>query len=154
MLTKTSINAIQALMYIAQRPGEAPVSPLEIAKRLGASPTYLGKIHTLLAKADLLKTHRGARGGVTLGRSPAEITLLDIAEACQGKVLGDYCAPHDNLSEVCAFHEAMYRLQEAILSVLSGWTLEMLLARPGPAKRLMGKVNCFMLCTLPEKRRR
>ncbi len=152
MLTKTSINAIQALMYIAQRPGDAPVSPLEIAKHLGASPTYLGKIHTQLAKADLLKAHRGAHGGVTLGRSPVNITLLDIVEACQGKVLGDYCAHHGDLSEVCAFHEAMHRLQEAILSVLSGWTLEMLLARPGPAKRLLGKVNCFMQCTLPEKR--
>lgn len=154
MLTKTTINAIQALMYIAQHPGEGPVPPLEIAKRLKASPTYLGKIHTQLAKANLLRTHRGAHGGVTLGRPPAEITLLDVVEACQGKVLGDYCAPHDNLNEVCAFHEAMYRLQEATLSVLSAWTLEMLLARPGPAKRLMDKVNCFMLCTLPEKRRR
>lgn len=154
MLTKTSINAVQALMYIAQRPNDTPVPPLEIAQHLGASATYLGKINTQLVKADLLKAHRGARGGVTLGQPPSAISLLAVVEACQGKVLGDYCAPHNDLSEVCAFHEAMHHLQQAILAVLSEWTLEMLLQRPGPAKRLLGKVNCHMLCTLPERPRR
>ncbi len=150
MLTKTSINAIQALVYIAQRDGAGPVSPVEIAEQLGASPSYLGKINTQLVKANVLQAHRGIKGGVTLARPPEAIRLLDIVEACQGKILGDYCTPYDNLAEVCGFHEAMFRLQEAIVTTLSGWTLRSLLDRPLPAKKLQGKVACRIGCALPK----
>jgi Rrf2 family protein len=151
MLTKTSLNAIQALIYVARQEGKVPVSPVAIAQQLGASPSYLGKINTQLVKAHLLEAHRGIKGGVTLVRPPASVTLLDIVEACQGKTLGDYCAPHDDLTEVCAFHEAMHGLKQAIIAALKKWTLQDLLDRPMPAKKLQGKVACRMMCALSEK---
>lgn len=150
MLTKTSINAIQALTYIARRGDSGPVSPIEIAEQLGASPSYLGKINTQLVKANILNAHRGIKGGMTLARPPEAITLLDIVEACQGKILGDYCTPYDNLDEVCGFHEAMFHLQQAVLRTLREWTLESLLKRPFPAEKLRGKVACRMACALPK----
>jgi Rrf2 family protein len=151
MLTKTSLNAIQALVYVARHQGKAPVSPVAIAKQLGASPSYLGKINTQLVKAHLLEAHRGIKGGVTLARTPGAITLLDIVEACQGKTLGDYCTPYDDLTEVCAFHEAMHGLQQAIISALKKWTLQNLLDHPMPIKKLQGKVACRMMCAVSEK---
>ncbi|HPO15731.1 MAG TPA: Rrf2 family transcriptional regulator [Candidatus Hydrogenedentes bacterium] len=151
MLTKTSLNAIQALVYITRQDSAGPVPPNEIAERLGASPTYLGKINTELAKANILNAHRGVKGGVTLARPPDQITLLEVVEACQGKILGDYCTPYDKLNEVCAFHEAMYGLQQAIIKSLQQWTLRDLANRPLPAKHLRNKVACRMRCTVPKE---
>jgi len=144
MLTKTSITAIQLLLYLVERKGRDPVAPAEAAAYLGASSTYLSKINTQLVKAQILAAHRGVNGGVTLARSPKDVTLLDIVEACQGKILGDYCTPHTKLDEVCAFHQAMVALQRAIVDTLRGWTLATLAARPRPAEHLRSKVACRM----------
>jgi Rrf2 family protein len=144
MLTKTSVTALRMLVYVARGQNGNPVAPAEAASTLGASLTYLSKINTELAKAGILITHRGTKGGVTLARPPEQISLLDVVEACQGRILGDYCAPHDDLSQVCAFHHAMHELQSQIIAVLSKWTLADMIRRPLPIEPLRGKVQCRM----------
>ncbi|MFP4500665.1 MAG: RrF2 family transcriptional regulator [Candidatus Hydrogenedentota bacterium] len=144
MLTKTSLNAIQALVYLALRDDKHPVAPGELAKQLGASTTYLSKVNTQLAKAGIVQAHRGTRGGVTLARRPEDITLRAVVEACQGQILGDYCAPHDDLEQVCAFHAAMHELQQAIINALDNWTLADLAETPLPSPELREQVNCLM----------
>jgi Rrf2 family protein len=144
MLTKTSETAIRMLILLARRSGEAPLSPRQIAETLDSSPTYTAKTAALLAKAGLLRSHRGAQGGVTLALPPAEISLLAIVEACQGRILGDYCQPADRLELVCAYHEAMHHVHEAVLGVLRRYTLAELVARPGPHGALVGAVRCRM----------
>jgi len=150
MLNQTTVTALQTLMYLCQREGSGPVAPAEIASQLGASLPYLSKINTQLVHADLLRAHRGAKGGVTLARAPRDISLLEIVEACQGKVLGDYCQPYDNLAVVCGFHAAMHDLQGAVLGSLSRWTLEELLKRPKPTGPLQGHTTCRMACAVPK----
>lgn len=146
MLTKTSVTAIQALVLMAQSGDDAPTSPQDMARQLGASTTYLSKIHTQLVKAGILQSHRGTHGGVTLARAPEQVPLLEIVEACQGRFLGDYCAPHDDLRQVCAFHHAMQELQAACTGTLARWTLADLAKRPQPVADLPDKVRCRMAC--------
>ena len=148
MLNQTTVTALQTLLYLAQREETAPVPPSQIAQQVGASLPYLPKINTLLVRADLLRAHRGAKGGITLARAPKNISLLDVVEACQGKVLGDYCQPYDDLNVVCGFHAAMHDLQGAILGSLSRWSLEDLLTRPTPTGPLKGHANCRMACAV------
>lgn len=142
MLTKTSETAILAMLYLLQEKPDTPVPPSQIAERLGTSATYLAKIMTLLGKAGLLRAHHGTKGGVTLSREPQAIPLLDIVEACQGRILGDYCQQHEELHDVCAFHQAMAELHEAVVGTLSRWTLADLAKRPGPAPALADMVLC------------
>jgi len=142
MLSETTLTAIRAVLYVALDKRDTPISPTEIAGRLGASPAYLSKINTSLVKNGVLRSHRGTRGGVTLATAPESITLLDIVEACQGKVLGDYCTEHDDLEQVCAFHAAMHRLQHEIVSTLRAWTMADMMARPLPCEELRDKVSC------------
>jgi Rrf2 family protein len=151
MLNQTTVTALQTLLYLCQRSETTPVAPAEIARQLEASLPYLSKIHTQLVRADLLRAHRGAKGGVTLARAPKDITLLEIVEACQGKVLGDYCQPYDDLAVVCGFHAAMHDLQGAILGSLSRWTLEDLRQRPRPTGPLQGHASCRMACAVPKQ---
>ena len=149
MLTKTSETAVRVLVLIAREAGERPVSPGQIAEQLGASPSYLAKISTLLVKADILKTFRGMYGGMKLSHPPEEISLLAIVEACQGKILGDYCQEHPKLKQVCAYHVAMHELQCAIVETLEKWTLAALAAKPAPDLALRDVVSCRMSRAAP-----
>lgn len=134
MLIKTTELAIKTLIYLALQDKPEPLSPRQIAQSLGFSPTYLAKTTNLLVRADILKAHRGALGGVTLGRSAGQISLLEIVEACQGRLVGDYCQESAPPSvKVCGFHQAMLEVHQAMVHTLSKWTLKDLADRPGPS---------------------
>lgn len=153
MLTQTSETALRALLYLLVNKAEEPVPPSRIAQHIDASPSYTAKVTTALVKADILRAHRGVKGGVTLSRPPEKITLLEIVEACQGKVLGDFCQDFDRMDLVCGFHRAMAELHQAIITTLNGWTLADLAKQPLPAAEIRDSVHCrmhLMLDSCPE----
>ena len=144
MLSKTSELAIQSLMFLMLSGEKGYVSPNRIAEAIGASPTYTAKVTAHLVRAGILRAQRGAKGGVQLEVTPEQVTLREIVEACQGRVLGDYCTPYDDMSVVCSFHEAMNELHLAIMQVLNKWTLADLAERPCPHKSIFDAVQCKM----------
>lgn len=150
VLTKTSLSAIRALVYLGFRNPEEPLPPRRIALELGESPTYLAKVIRYLVRAGILRAHRGVGGGVVLHRDPQTVTLRAIVEACQGTILGDFCNATEDLSQVCALHRAGAELHRAIVGILDRWTLADFLARPEPSPWLRGKVPCFLAgCATP-----
>jgi Rrf2 family protein len=144
MLTKTTISAIRALIYLGLSASGRPLSPRQIADALGESPTYMSKITGQLVRAGILRAHRGVVGGVTFQCLPQEITLLAIMEACQRMELAAFCEVAPDLSKTCAFHQAAVELQEAVVSVMSRWTLDRLLSRPHPIGRSHKSIPCWM----------
>jgi len=130
VLGKTTLSAIRALLYLAQQQSSACVSPRHIAAVLGESPTYLAKVLRHLVKAGVLRAEKGATGGVRLAMDPHDVTLLDVVEACQGTIVGDYCQAGVADVNVCSFHQAAKDLHDAITGVLSTWTLAAMLATP------------------------
>jgi len=144
MLTKTTETAIQILVFLGLYDEREPVSPNELARHLKTSPSYTAKITGMLVKADLLKAVRGSRGGVVLARAPEEITLLAVVEACQGRILGDYCDGVGEVHQTCAYHQAMKEAHDAILGVMQKWTIGDLVKKPLPSEEIRSSVNCRM----------
>ena len=144
MLTKTSETAVRALLWLTLQSNDEPRSPREIAEAIDSSPTYLAKTTAQLVKAGVLRSYRGAQGGVTLARPAAEITLLSIVEACQGRILASYCQPFDKLQLVCGYHEAMHEIHAATTNIMARWTLADLAARVLPHPSIAGRVQCRM----------
>ncbi len=144
MLGKTSISAIRALLFLAQQEGDGCWSPRRLAAELDESPTYLAKVLRHLVKAGILEAARGAHGGVHLVRRPREVTLLEVVEACQGAIVGDYCRSGRDKSEFCSFHEAAFELHTAIERVLGRWTLERLLRNPESKSGRRSEIPCLM----------
>lgn len=144
MLSRTSLSALRALIHLVAEGGGVPVPPKRIAVLLGESPTYLAKVAALLVRAGILQARRGASGGVTLRRPAEKIRLLDIVEACQGTLVGGFCQEVDDLSNACAFHRAGVELHEAIVGVLSRWSLEDLAASPRPSTARRSKIPCWI----------
>ncbi len=126
MITKTSLLATRALLYLARGPRGIATSPRSIALQLGESQTYMAKVLRSLVKTGILRAEHGSRGGVLLNRPPSEITLLAIVEACQGAIVTNYCGDIADLRSACAFHRAAVELREGIVAVLSRWNLEQL----------------------------
>ena len=144
MLTETAVTGLRALIHLAQEDSTAPLSPKRIAAALDVSPSYMAKIAGALARSEIVDSQRGAKGGIRLVRDPKSITLREVVEACQGKILGDYCEETRSLRHVCAFHRAMVELHEATTEVLHRWTLADLIACPSPSRSLAARVACRM----------
>jgi Rrf2 family protein len=144
MLGKTSLSAIRVLLFLAQQDGDGWWSPRRLAAELGESPTYLAKVLRHLVKAGILDVARGVHGGVHLLRHPRQVTLLEIVEACQGPIVGDYCRSGAPQPQVCHFHLAALELHTAIESVLGRWTLARLVEKPESASGRKRAVACLM----------
>ena len=87
--------AIRALFDIAYHGEGDPVSGREIAAREEIPQRFLEQILLELKRARLVTSKRGPRGGYLLGRSPAEISMLDIIETIDGPMIVDFCYPTD-----------------------------------------------------------
>lgn len=131
-MTKTTELGLQSVLFMAQQPRGHRVNPQDVAARLEESASYMAKVFRQLAQAGIIRAHRGAAGGFELARDPAEITLLDVVEACQGCVRGNYCAevPAERVRLMCGWHQAMWELREACRTVLKKWTIARILENP------------------------
>lgn len=76
--------ALAAMIFMAQQhqSGEY-ITIISISEQLGISKIYLEQVFSLLKKAELVLSFKGAQGGYQLARSPEEITALDILTAVE-----------------------------------------------------------------------
>ena len=80
--------ACRAVVELALREfSETPLTATQIAEQRGIPEKYLVRILLQLKRVGIVKSIRGSQGGYLLGRSPDEITLLDIVSAIDGAVL-------------------------------------------------------------------
>jgi Rrf2 family protein len=101
----------------------------EIADRQNIPAPFLAKIISQLSLSGLVTTFRGAGGGVTLSRPPAEINLLEVIEALDGPVRLNRCAIEPSMcprDENCPVHDVWSKAQADLTGVLSSTTFEAL----------------------------
>ncbi len=145
LLNKTTELGIQSLLYLASLPADTLITPPKMAATLESSPTYMSKVLRMLAKGEILESHRGIAGGFMLTRKPENITLLEIVVACQGTIASNYCTELSSDSAIrnsCGYHQAMVQLRDAVESVLKQWTLQMVIDAPAPTHN--AAPNCKM----------
>lgn len=76
---------LHCLALLAVIPGEAVLPGKALAEYHGVSESYLVKHLQSLTNAGLLESVPGPKGGYRLARPAAEITVLDIVDAIEGK---------------------------------------------------------------------
>ena len=77
-------------------------------------------------KAGLIRSHRGANGGLELGRPAESVTLRHVIEATEGEIAVNDCtttAPYDCFRLGCAVHVALKNAQDQFLKALDECTL-------------------------------
>jgi Rrf2 family protein len=125
-ITRQTEYAIRGLQELARRQEDAPVQLKVIAGACEVSEAFLAKIFQMLAQAGIVKSHRGVKGGFSIGRDPAEITLREIVEVCEGGIVLNHCLrkvdPCRN-AETCAVANVWRTAQAALTGALDGTSL-------------------------------
>ena len=79
-ISGTSQYAIRAVVYVATNGVDEPVRVGPIAKALDVPQNYLSKTLHQLARAGVLRSVRGPRGGFQLAIPPSRLTLARVTE--------------------------------------------------------------------------
>lgn len=132
MLSRKADYGVRAMMDIARRPPTTRAIVAEIAERQHIPAFYLAKIMPRLARAGLVRTSLGAAGGIALGMSASEITLLQIIEAIDGPLTLNLCSLDPGRCECsgdCPALDMWCRAQAQLNQMLTQTRLGDLIAR-------------------------
>lgn len=92
-LTARSEYALLALVYLARHEAEGFIPIDTIAQAQGIPPKFLEQLMLALKRARLLHSAKGQRGGYTLAKQPAQITLAEVVRLFDGAL-----APTESVS--------------------------------------------------------
>jgi len=122
----------RALLDLALHWGEGPVQLKDIAQRQNISVHYLEHLITPLIGAGMVRSTRGARGGVCLARPPQEIRLSEVIQLLEGSIAPTECINNPETcprSDLCVPRDIWSELKKAMDGVLESTTLQDLVER-------------------------
>ncbi len=93
-LSSMADYAVVTMTAAAKHCGGARVSATQLAEETGLPAPTVQKLVSRLTAAGLLRSTRGAHGGLKLARPAAAITLADIIEAVEGPIALTACVEH------------------------------------------------------------
>ena len=133
-LSNLADYAVITMCQAALHCGEGRVSAAELASETGLPVPTVQKLVSKLTAAGLLRSLRGAHGGLQLGRPAAAITVADIVEAIEGPITLTACVDHSrcDFEAGCSMRPHWPIINTALRSALAGVTLAQL--RHAPAR--------------------
>src|SRR5690349_5898567 len=90
-LTRQADYAVRAVLYLAQQAPGRRVSTAEVSREQRIPLTFLAKIVAQLGPAGVLRTTRGAHGGIWLARPAEMVSLLEVVEIIDGPLSLNVC---------------------------------------------------------------
>ncbi len=124
-ITRQTDYGIVLMTHMAGDPARWWAAP-ELADEVRLPLPTVSKILKLLTREGLLASHRGIKGGYTLGRSPEEISMAEIIACLEGPIAITECIDdttgcvHEPL---CRVRGNWQRINEAIRTALGGISL-------------------------------
>ena len=127
-LSNLADYAVITMCQAAQHCGNGRVSAAELATETGLPVPTVQKLVSKLTAAGLLRSVRGAHGGLQLGRPAAAITVADIVEAIEGRIALTACVDHTvcDYEAGCNMKPHWPVINNALRSALAGITLAQL----------------------------
>jgi Rrf2 family protein len=114
---------VHACTVLASLPADGALPAAKLAEYHGVPSAYLAKHLQSLARAGVLETTKGPRGGYRLARPPADITVLEVVEAIDGdesafrcteiRRRGPLAMPAREYKKQCGIHAAFDRADAA-----------------------------------------
>jgi len=93
-LSNLADYAVITMSQAATHCGDGRVSAAELAHETGLPVPTVQRLVSKLTAAGLMRSVRGAKGGLQLGRPAAAITVADIVEAVEGPIALTACIDH------------------------------------------------------------
>ncbi len=117
--------AFHAMLFLAASPNRHQLSVQDLARRMGVSDNHLSKVMQRLAKAGLVASKRGPKGGFYLDKAAADIRLLDIYETIEGRLTRQTCLLSKPVCDgtCCMLGDLLGALQDQVYHHLANTTL-------------------------------
>ena len=104
-ISEASSIAIHSLAFVAAVDGSVNVNRL--AKETGFSRNHISKVMQTLVRHGYLQSGRGPHGGFEIRKNADEVSILEIVELIEGRMIGHYCgiSKEECPFETCVFGE-------------------------------------------------
>jgi FeS assembly SUF system regulator len=133
-LSNLADYAVITMSQAASHCGNGRVSAAELASETGLPVPTVQRLVSRLTAAGLMRSVRGAKGGLQLGRPAAAITVADIIEAVEGPIALTACIDHGDcdFEAGCTMKPHWPLINARLRSALAEITLADLRAAPSP----------------------
>ncbi|MEQ9487719.1 MAG: Rrf2 family transcriptional regulator [Alphaproteobacteria bacterium] len=120
--------AVMAVVELAIRGENKPVSLIDIAERQSISLSYLEQIFARLRRAKLVRSIRGPGGGYLLAKTPDQVRISDVFSAFDDLPRDGRCSPSiphacSNRSVRCATHNLWAELGNEMFRAMQSITV-------------------------------
>jgi Rrf2 family transcriptional regulator, iron-sulfur cluster assembly transcription factor len=126
-ITKAGEYAVLGLMCLARRPVGSVVMIDEVSREEHIPRSFAAKIFQSLNRAGIVKSIRGSGGGFKLLKPSAEISVLAVIEAIEGKIAFQRCLAEEEPKcehfGGCALCGLFEQAQDRVKEVFSRTTL-------------------------------
>jgi Rrf2 family protein len=125
-LSKKADYALMAMKHLAVRGDRASSSAREIAELYDIPIELMAKVLQRLVRTGLLVSTQGTRGGYTLSRPSASISVADVIQAIDGPVTVTACSTQKNDCEQygkCSIRDPLWQIRERIVEALGTVTI-------------------------------
>jgi Rrf2 family protein len=131
MFSQTVEYALRAVVFLADRAPEACTTD-QISEATKVPKPYLSKVLQNLSRTEIVRTQRGIGGGVTLVKTPDQLTILEVVNAVEPIERIAVCplGLKSHGKQLCPLHR---RMDDALVEVERSFretTLAELLAEP------------------------
>jgi Rrf2 family protein len=123
--------ALRALTFASAAAPGTRFQARDLCEKAEIPEPITRKVFQALTQGGFLQAHRGPGGGYSLTRDPAEITLLEVIQAVEGKDTFDGCVlgfSECGQANPCPMHHIWVSTKKNLLENLSSTTLSELTA--------------------------
>jgi Rrf2 family protein len=132
--------AVRALSFLAGQPTDRVVSRADIEKSQDIPSFYLSKIMKDLVAGGLVHSHIGSKGGFTLSKPAAAISIKDVFETVERRLVLMEClekgAEYCSYCSVCLQKSIWEEAQDVLAKFLAGVSIADIADREGLKDRL------------------
>ncbi len=142
MFSQTVEYALRAVVYLASQGPDARTTD-QIATATRVPKAYLSKVLQGLVRTGIVNSQRGIGGGITLVKTPATLTILEVVNAVEPVERIRVCplGIESHGSHLCPLHRRMDHALELVENAFRSTTLSELLSEP---------TKSVPLCEFPE----
>ena len=122
----------RALLELALHQEDGLVLLKDIARKQEISQRYLEHVIRPLVAGGILRSTRGAGGGIALAKSPEEIRMSDVIQLLEGSIAPTDCVDDGSIctrSDTCATRDIWCEIRDAVTRVLESTRLSDLVER-------------------------
>lgn len=129
IITTKARYALQAVVYIAMKETNDPISISEISRNENISNKYLEQLFRKMRMKKLIKSTRGIKGGYILSKPPSKISVFDVINAVERVDKKILCPARKKNKAECLTANLWKHFNAEMIKCLKSYTIKDLITK-------------------------